>query len=689
MMPRADEGMMNEEQCAQTPSRRILIVEDNSISGELLARMINSGSAGIELVGTLKDAFAHLDGADFDVVLLDLNLPDSGGIDTLKSLHGRYPHVPVLVVTGAYEEALGLVALSAGAQDYLVKGKYDAYILNKSVDYTIERKKTEEELGRARDELEQRVQARTRELTEANRLLESEIAERKRIEAELKISETRLRTVLETVREGITLSDDRGAFYIYNREMEQLTGYTREEASGADFTRLIYRTPEERSRALGGINELNEGCPVRDVEARICTKSGGVKIVLISSCLMYSFGKKMYLSVYRDITKRKESEHALQLSEKRYRGIVEDQTELICRFLKDGTLTFVNEAYCRYFGMKHDELIGKSFLAFIPEEDLKTMGDFIGSLGADKPFSTYEHRTVSSDGDIRWQQWTDRAIFDGRRNIVEYQAVGFDITERKWAEDQLLAARRELEERVEARTRELAVANGDLRSEVAMRTRKEKQLEDSLREKEVLLKEVNHRVKNNLQIISSLLHLQSRYIVDPADLQMFVECQNRIKSMVYIHEKLYRSKDFANIDFGNYIGVLARSLFDSYSISGDRVTLVLTVGEGITFGVDRAIPCGLIVNELVSNSLKYAFPDSARGTIGIDFRRAGDDGYLLKVSDDGVGMPADFDYRNAKSLGLQLVMTLVEQLDGVIRRDGGPGVSYVIEFGGPRKEGKG
>ena len=203
----------------------------------------------------------------------------------------------------------------------------------------------------------------------------------------------------------------------------------------------------------------------------------------------------------------------------------------------------------------------------------------------------------------------------------------------------------------------------------------EERIRLSLKEKEVLLKEVHHRVKNNLQIISSLLNLQSKYIKDNEALEMFKESRNRIRSMTLIHEKLYRSKDLANIDVAEYIQNLSSNLFRSYSAG--RVSLKTQVDD-ILLGIDTVIPCGLIINELVSNSLKHAFPEK-QGEIFVNLHR--DVGkFTLIVRDNGIGIPQNVDFRNTDSLGLQLVCTLTDQLDGAIELNRAGGTEFKITF---------
>lgn len=215
--------------------------------------------------------------------------------------------------------------------------------------------------------------------------------------------------------------------------------------------------------------------------------------------------------------------------------------------------------------------------------------------------------------------------------------------------------------------------------DITERKREEDKVRSSLREKEILLKEIHHRVKNNLQIISSLLNLQSAHIRDPRALEVFKEGQGRVRSMALIHEKLYQSEDLARVDFSEYIRNLAAYLFRSYEVHAGAVALGVEA-EDVLLGVDTAIPCGLIINELVSNSLKHAFPGGGVGSINIRLRPADAGRLTLTVADDGVGLPDGFDVSRTSSLGLQLVNTLARQLGGEVLVGCGAGAEFSITF---------
>jgi two-component sensor histidine kinase len=215
--------------------------------------------------------------------------------------------------------------------------------------------------------------------------------------------------------------------------------------------------------------------------------------------------------------------------------------------------------------------------------------------------------------------------------------------------------------------------------DITERKMAEDRLQASLQEKEVLLKEVHHRVKNNMQVISSLLNLQSRHIQDPKVFEMFKESQRRIRSMALIHERLYQSSDFARIEFSEYLRNLASHLFHSYQVDASRVQLKIEA-EKVHLNINTAIPCGLIVNELVSNALKHGFPEGRKGQLDIDLRRVAGDGYVLRVRDDGVGFPEGLDFRKTETLGMQIVSTLISQIDASIDLVRDKGTEFTIHF---------
>ena len=214
--------------------------------------------------------------------------------------------------------------------------------------------------------------------------------------------------------------------------------------------------------------------------------------------------------------------------------------------------------------------------------------------------------------------------------------------------------------------------------DVTRRALIEQQIKMSLQEKEALLREIHHRVKNNLQVISSLLALQARAVADDSTKKMFHESRDRIHSMALLHESLYKSDNLARIDFPEYIRQLAEHLFRSYGVAAEKIHLRAEL-DPVFLNMDNAVPCGLLVNELISNSLKYAFPNGRGGEIYVGVRSVGVR-VKLTVADDGVGLPAGFDWANARSLGLRLVRTLAQQLDATLEHTGEPGTRFQLTF---------
>jgi two-component sensor histidine kinase len=214
--------------------------------------------------------------------------------------------------------------------------------------------------------------------------------------------------------------------------------------------------------------------------------------------------------------------------------------------------------------------------------------------------------------------------------------------------------------------------------DITQRTLAEERLRASLREKDVLLEEVHHRVKNNLQVISSLLGLQARSIRDAAVRRMFEESRVRIQSMAFLHEILYQSDSLEKIDFADYIRKLAAHLFISHGI-GDRISLYLNLDK-VYFHKDAVVPCGLILNELLSNIFKYAFPGEQTGEVRIELRGEPGGAARLLVADNGIGMPEGFDWAASRSLGLRLVRTLARQLEAVVEMKSAAGTVFAITF---------
>lgn len=355
-------------------------------------------------------------------------------------------------------------------------------------------------------------------------------------------------------------------------------------------------------------------------------------LVLIRQIVTLNENKNLYLAAEKEINNRKEVEKALKESEGNYRELVDNSMVAVYKTNLKGEILFANNAMAEIFHF--DSL--EDLKAINVTQLYKNRADrntIIEKLKREGSFSQHELEMTSNTGEIL------TIILSANLLDENISGMMMDITRRKIAENDV---------------------------------------KKSLKEKEILLKEIHHRVKNNLQIISSLLDLQEAYVKeDSVAVTVLKESQNRVLSMAMLHEMLYQSKDLSHINFSNYIRSLTSNLFNSYGIQ-NRIKPVIDI-EQVFMNIETSVPCGLIISELVSNSLKYAYPDNATGKLLILLQSHGKD-FELIVSDDGVGFPEDLDFRNTGSLGLKLVNTLVLQLDGTIELDRSQGTKFTIKF---------
>ena len=332
----------------------------------------------------------------------------------------------------------------------------------------------------------------------------------------------------------------------------------------------------------------------------------------------------------------------LAIAEARYRALVEQIPAVTFMASLEGGVNdvYVSPQIESLLGFSQEEWMSDPVLWFRqlhPEDRELWNQEFARGCAAGGPFRA-ECRFLTKNGQVVWVHGEARLIPDESGSPVLLQGVAFDITEGKRAEELV---------------------------------------KSSLREKELLLKEIHHRVKNNLQITSSLLRLQAGKIADAA------ESQARIRSMALVHDMLYRSQDLARVDFAEYVRSLVTQLFRSYNVGG-RIRSTVEM-DPVVFGVDLAVPCGLVINELVANALKHAFPDERRGTVRVGMTATADR-YLLSVRDDGIGLPPAIDYLRTETLGLQLVRMLAEQIGGRVLLDLRAGTEFTVEFPQPQEQ---
>lgn len=474
-----------------------------------------------------------------------------------------------------------------------------------------------------------------------------DIIKRKRTEQALQQSEQKYRLLAENVQDVIWTTDLNFRFTFVSPSVVALSGYTAEETLNQTIDQILTEPSLAITADVLARELLREHSPesielTRSVtlELEQIRKDGSVIPVEIrAGFLRDTAGQPIgILGVTRDITERRQAEAAVRESEQKYRQLVQYAPVGIYEvdFVQQ-RFTSVNDVMCEYTGYSREELLAQGPFDLLTAESKALFVQRLqqGLQGQAQP-DDVEYKIKAKNGQEYWVLLNARWRYQDDRPVGATVVVN-NITERKLIEEQIKA---------------------------------------SLQEKQVLLQEIHHRVKNNLQIISSLLSLQSVYVQAPDVLQTFLESQHRIRSIALIHEKLYQSENLAQIDFADYIRDLIAYLWQAHRATEGGIRLNIQT-ENILIKIDSAVPCGLILNELVSNALKHAFPQGRTGQIDIELKQENQH-LCMVVTDNGIGLPANFDLDRATTLGLQLVRTLVNQLNGTLEQNSNHGAQFII-----------
>ncbi|HSO32076.1 MAG TPA: PAS domain S-box protein [Labilithrix sp.] len=458
----------------------------------------------------------------------------------------------------------------------------------------------------------------------------SDITERRQLEVRLRKATDGFEALFRLSPLGIVISaPTEGTIIDANEVALRLLGFTRDELVGRRGVDLGIIPADERERLFELVRAQGA---VHDLETVFTAKSGEPHAIILS-LQRIDMGEPRLITSFLDITERKRIEEEKRRALARFSGFVEAAPDAVVIADRDGIVVLVNAGAERLFGYARDELVGQPIEVLLPPR-----------MRARHP----AHRAAYMEDPKARPMGADLDLYGLRRDGTE---VLVEIS--------------------------LSVLESDggtlfcsVIRDVTARRRAQAALRDSLKEKDVLLHEVQHRVKNNLQVISSLMNMQLRKVDDAAARDALEECRTRVLAIALIHEKLYQSKDSGQVPFSDYIRSLASQVFHAGGASHDRIALELEIEE-VVLPVHRAIPCGLIVNELITNALKHAFPANRAGTVRVELA-ARHGRLLVGVKDDGVGLPAGFDLRASKTLGLQLVTTLAEQLHATVEIGGGP-----------------
>ena len=469
-----------------------------------------------------------------------------------------------------------------------------------------------------------------------------DITQRKKNEAAIRESEERFRSTFEGSFTPMALCDLKGRFLEVNEALCEMTGHSRRELLGRTYRAITYAGDLKHSaRKLQALlkGELDHF----HLEQRCLHKNGSILWAVMSASLIHdTAGAPLYFSMQIvDITARKTAEGAVK---KTQYLLTESQ-----RMAGMGSIEFnsrTGEVYCtdetyRILGIEQEgrPLAVEEYMGLVHPEDAGMLRESLGECLDGNGKLDLVYRILRPDGSVRHVKSLGNAVRERDGSAVTMIGTIMDITEQ---------------------------------------VRSEEFIKHSLREKEIMLREIHHRVKNNFQFLISLLDMQSEKLSDPGALDAFTNARNRIRLISMVHEKLYQARDLSHIDISDYIRSLVDHLRQSMAIAPGKVSMSLRIRD-VQLGINKAITCGLIINELVSNALKHAYPRGGRIKIRIEFYSSGDE-YLLRIGDGGVGFPRGLDFRATASLGMQLVCMFVEQLGGSIELIRRRGTEFRISF---------
>jgi PAS domain S-box-containing protein len=491
-----------------------------------------------------------------------------------------------------------------------------------------------------------------------------DITETKRMEQALQEREENYKSLIEHTPDGILIHDEKGETLYANPAALRMIGFTSLDET-KEKNLFHYVLPEYHEKIKERKKEMEEKKDAPFLEIKIKRPDGKIIEAEIKTNRITYLGKPVVEVVMHDssLQRQLEREHMrfqleeesnrelkreiashirtrqrLNSNQKYTRLLLDSSIDMICACDQEGRITEFNHAGQNTFGYSLMDVLTKDLsILYADEEQYSTIRKIIDE---DENFLG-EVKHIKKNGETFPAFISASVLKNERGENIGMMSISRDITRIKETEEQL---------------------------------------KKSVHEKEILLKEIHHRVKNNMQVISSILKLQSAYVKDKKTIELLDECRNRIASMAFIHATLYMTKDFTNINFADYVNNIASNLQQSYVSSDKKIMLKLDVPK-VYLHIDDAIPCGLIINELLSNSFKYGFLKKKKGTVGISVK-VKKENIILAIWDNGAGFPKKVDYKNTESLGLQLVVSLTEQLGGKIKMESraGEGTKFILAF---------
>jgi PAS domain S-box-containing protein len=461
--------------------------------------------------------------------------------------------------------------------------------------------------------------------------------DRKLAEIESRKSSEKYQTLIESANEGIIILQG-GKIPYANPKAQEIIGYPAEDLAGKNFIELVHS--EDRKETIERHQKRMKGESFESVTTlRVIDKKGVLHWLEVNAVLIQWNEKPATLNFITDISKRKKAEEALRESEEKYRSVIEHMQDVFYRTDTSGMIIMASPSIGRVLGYHAvEEYLNKPITMFYREPE--TRNAFLERIVDNGFVENFPVEFKKKDGTAVIISASSHYYYDNAGNILGVEGILRDVTSQKEAE----AA-----------------------------------LRDSLQEKEILLKEIHHRVKNNLQIVSGLLYLESRRTDDTGTKIILESCRDRVSSMALLHESLYQvSSSLASVKVFEYVTTLVQYLNESYN-SLKNIGIFVTIPKDTTVDIDTGNALGLILTELLTNILKYAFPNGGSGTVLISMERSGQN-HVLTIKDNGVGLPEGFDFSKSPNLGMKLVTNLVRQINGSLQVNGTGGTTITISF---------
>ncbi len=470
--------------------------------------------------------------------------------------------------------------------------------------------------------------------------LEKSEIDRKQVEEALQESEEKYRANYDNIPLSYQSLDEDGCFIEVNPAWLRTLGYKKEEVIGKWFGDFLH--PDWKPHFEKNFPEFKKRGYVHDVQFKIRHKDGHYLDISFEGRIGYTLdGKfKETYCVFQDITERKRTAEALKESKALLQTLVDTSPDLIWIKDSNGVYLTCNIRVESLFGKTASEICGKTDYDFVDKE----LADFFRqkdkeAIAAGKPTMNEEEIVFADEGHREILETIKTPLYDSQGHLIGVLGFARDITARKQMEEQL---------------------------------------KKSLKEKEILIKEIYHRVKNNLAVVSGLLNIQAANIKDKKVKAAFQATRDRIFSLSAVHSQLYHSENYSYVDYKEYIKKLVSNVFYSSQMSG-HVKLHLDLAD-ISLPIDKAIPCGLLLNEIVTNALKHAFPENRKGNLRIIAHSLEDKKCEIIVKDDGIGIPESFNIEKTKTLGLKLIDLMAKQIEGTLEIESKKGTEFRIRL---------